>query len=813
MSVRVPNSTYRVQLTPDFGFADLAKAAAYLERLGVTHAYLSPILQAVPGSNHGYDVINHSLVSTELGGEEALSKAAADLAARNIGVVVDVVPNHVAMPTPERLNPALWSVLLDGKHSPYAKWFDVDDAGGQSILLPILGSRIDEVIDAGELIVDRGAGPDGESILRYYEHEIPIRRGTEDLPIEEMLQRAHYRIAYWHIAGEELNYRRFFDVDTLVAIRVEDPEVFIETHAVLLRLVDEGVIDALRIDHPDGLADPEEYLQRLATRAPESWIVVEKILGPGEKLPLDWQCSGTTGYDAIAMITPFFVHPAGAVVMRSAFAEITGEFADWDETAHAAKQEVLSTILLSELDRLASIARAACQADVRLRDYSLRGLTEGLNEFLANMTVYRAYVRPGQPISAESRTQIDRAAAAAQESIPHRSAEINLLRAMALGDLGRSSLLDEFVVRFQQTSGPVLAKGVEDTATYRWFPIASLCEVGTEPNKEGVETDEFHHWCADRQREQPATMNALSTHDTKRSEDVRARISVVSEIPDKWMDWIQDWQYLAAPFQPYEGVRDARTEWLLWQTMIGAWPISRERMGDYLTKAVREAKVFTSWVANDEAYESALNDYLDAVYDNATLMESFRLAVEYLRPGFVANCLGQKALQLLIPGVPDTYQGSETVCLRLVDPDNRKPVDVGGLDETLARSRNPAIDPFTDLEAAKMRLTSQGIQLRNRHKSAVGPSGSYLPIDVEGSATDNVVGFTRGEQVACVVTRFWMQLEPEVLNSTSVALPSGTWHNVLTDESFSILEEPIAVAKIIGQWPVALLEKVDGSGV
>jgi (1->4)-alpha-D-glucan 1-alpha-D-glucosylmutase len=807
-----PDSTYRFQLTPRVGFAELGDYAKYLKQLGVTTAYLSPILQAVPGSQHGYDVIDHSQISADLGGEEQFVAAAAQLADQGIGIVVDVVPNHVALPTPESLNPALWSVLRDGPDSEYASWFDIDPSDGQPILLPILGARIDEVIDAGELVVDPAGGPGGEPVLRYFDHELPVRAGTASLSTEELLSAAYYRLAYWHIAGEELNYRRFFDVDTLVAIRVEDPEVFTRTHEVLLRLMAGGTVTGLRIDHPDGLADPEGYLATLAAAADHPWVVVEKILAPLEKLSSSWECVGTTGYGAAVTLTALFCDLDGAGVMQGAFAETTGEFASWPEVALNAKREMLSTILFSELQRLATLAHSACQTNVRWKDYSLKGLTEGLTEFLAHMEVYRAYVRPGHPIPLVSADQLSAAADAACESLPLRCAEITLLKAMASGELGRSEVIDDFVIRFQQTSGPVLAKGVEDTASYRWFPLASLCDVGAEPDMFGGDLDTFHRWCLDRKAAMPATMNALSTHDTKRSEDVRARINVFSEVPEKWLDWIQDWQYLSDPFEfgePGETmVRDARTEWLLWQTVVGAWPIDRQRMGDYLIKAVREAKLHTSWVEPNETYELALSDYLDAIYDNATLMESFRLAAAYLDPGFVANSLGQRALQLFIPGIPDTYQGCETVNLSLVDPDNRRPLDPAGLNEIFDRSQSEISDPYADHEAAKMRLSTEGLHLRQRHPDAVGPQGAYVPLLASGGAAAHVIGFMRGDSVIALALRHTMRLDSAELEATTMGLPDGQWFNLLTKRVVQGGPKTLSLREILGGWPVAILEAV-----
>ena len=418
----VPTGTYRVQLTAEHGFAALAAQAPHLARLGVSHAYLSPVLTAAPGSQHGYDVVDHGHVDAALGGEDGLRAAAGALRAHGIGIVVDVVPNHTAMTVPEYLNRVVWSVLRDGSASPYASWLDVDWAADPQLLLPVLARRIDECLDAGEILVDRTGGPDGEPVVRWGDHVLPVRPGTEDLPLEQLLDAQAYRLAYWRVADEELNYRRFFDVDALFGLRVEDPDVFAETHAVVLRLVHDGVVDGLRIDHPDGLADPREYLWRLSAAARRDsgaapWVVVEKILEDHEQLPADWACAGTTGYDALAAIARVQVDPAGVPVLTAAFAELTGTHESWAQVSDRARHDVLRGPIVAEVDRLARVAHDVCQAELRLRDHSLRGLTEGLVELLAAMPVYRAYVVPGEPAPAGAVEALGEAAPSRPSSV------------------------------------------------------------------------------------------------------------------------------------------------------------------------------------------------------------------------------------------------------------------------------------------------------------------------------------------------------------------------------------------------------------
>ena len=335
-----PTATYRFQLTPDNGFAALAARAGYLDRLGVSHAYVSPVLQAAPGSMHGYDVVDHGRIAEELGGEDGFRAAVAALRSAGIALVVDVVPNHMAIPVPEHLNGMLWSVLRDGVKSRYASWLDVDWSLERPILMPVLGRRIDECLESGEITVDPVGGPDGTPVVRYFDHVLPVRAGTEGLPIEDLLAAQHYRLAFWRVADKELNYRRFFDIATLVGVRVEDPEVFNASHALLVRLLREGLVQGLRIDHPDGLADPRGYLRRLAGATEGAWVVVEKILEPGEDLPADWPCAGTTGYDALRAVGGLFVDPAGEPVLTAAFAEAAGVTDSWAAVAEQSRREL-----------------------------------------------------------------------------------------------------------------------------------------------------------------------------------------------------------------------------------------------------------------------------------------------------------------------------------------------------------------------------------------------------------------------------------------------------------------------------------------
>ena len=623
-----PLATYRLQLTPEFGFAQAADLAEYLAELGVSHAYLSPILEAVPGSAHGYDVTDHSRIRAEFGGEDGFRAMAREFRDRGLGVVVDIVPNHMAV---HQHNRQLWDVLAHGQESGYAHWFDIDWAAGDGrFLLPILD--------------DSGHAPD-----------IPLPR--ED---------THYKLIHWRAASTELNWRRFFDVTTLIGIRQEDPAVFQATHELLLRLIEEGLIDGLRVDHPDGLADPRGYFSRLGGATGDRWVVAEKILERDERLPADWRCAGTTGYDALALVDGLFVDPAGRAALTALVREPT-----FAETAHRAKHEVTERLFPAELARLTRLVSGdADPADVHAV----------LVEIVAAFPVYRAYVHPGEPADPASVTAVTTALGQAKRNLPqHLHGLADRLADAILGDGS-----PELITRFQQTTGPVLAKGVEDTASYRWPRLLSLNEVGSDPDRFGVTVPEFHAAAGHLAGHWPHTMTTLSTHDTKRQEDVRARLAVLAECPPRW--------------QP-SGAIDAATEYFVWQTLVGAWPIDDERLGGYLTKAIREAKTRTSWTDPVPGYEQSVLDFAKQV-PRDDVAEVVRTIAPYAR----ANSLGAKLVQLTMPGVPDVYQGCELGGFSLVDPDNRRPVDHV---------------PHTDLDREKLLVTRGALHCRRDHPALV----------------------------------------------------------------------------------------------
>jgi (1->4)-alpha-D-glucan 1-alpha-D-glucosylmutase len=807
---------YRLQLTPDFGFAEAAEIGEYLADLGVTHVYLSPVLEAVPGSLHGYDVTDHSRIRGELGGEEGFRAMAKRLRGFGLGIVLDIVPNHMAVPDDLALNRQLWSVLRDGRGSPYADWFDVDWAADDDrMLLPILGGPLESVL--GDLRVEPDGGPDGEPTLRYFDHVLPLRPGTAGLPMTVLLESQHYRPAWWRDASTELNWRRFFNVSSLIGVRVEDPAVFDATHEVIIRLVAERLVDGLRIDHPDGLADPRGYLARLASATDGAWVVVEKILETDETLPADWACAGTTGYDGLKLIDGLFLDPEGAEPLTAEYARFVGRTGDdaasprFADVALAAKREVATGTLAAEVTRLARLLGDVCP-----------GVTEEetrtvLVEVLAAFPVYRAYVHPGESPSAAAEAAITEAVESARRRLPRtlRGLADDLGQAVlglhrpACGAAGRAG---ELVVRFQQTTGPVLAKGVEDTAFYRWSRLLALNEVGGDPDQFGVAPGAFQAQAQRLADAWPFTMTTLSTHDTKRQEDVRARLAVLAEIPGRWGGQVGEWHERAVTnrvFGQTAAAVDLDTEYLIWQTLVGTWPIGNDRLAGYLTKAVREADRHTSWAVQDAAYESAVLGLAARALDDPGLSASIGEFVAEVEGDALVNSLGAKLVQLTMVGVPDIYQGCELAGLSLVDPDNRRPVDFARRRALLAELDANRLDPAAGLDAAKLLVTARALRLRRARPEWF--AGGYAPLAAVGPAAGHVLSFARGGPetggpAVTVATRLPVGLRGRGGWSDTVLPLAGWapgWVDVLTGAVFG--GDNLLLGDVTGTLPVALL--------
>lgn len=821
-----PVSTYRLQLGPDLPFAAAAAKVDYLHALGVTDLYLSPILTAAPGSTHGYDVVDHSRVSATLGGREGFERLVSAARERDMGVIVDLVPNHMAVPTPASLNTALWSVLTHGQESAYAQWFDVDWGEDAQVLMPVLGRRLGAAMNAGELQVahvdEPENGLDGsQPVLCYYEHRFPLRPGTETLPLPELLERQHYRLAYWRVADEELNYRRFFDVGTLVAVRVERPAVFDATHGLLLELMHAGLIDGLRIDHPDGLADPRGYFRRLHGATNGRWSVAEKILEPHETLPSDWPTAGTTGYDAAWRIRQLLIDPAGAGPLGALMHDLAGDTVGMlPDMVADAKREILTTSLRAEVDRLAGLIWEICHDDVRLRDHTRRAISDCLTELIVAADRYRAYVVPGEPAPSAAESVVAQWAEVAATRLEDERLETlevvtDLVLGREVGSAGRrhEARRGEVIVRFQQVCGAATAKGVEDTAYYRWTHLTSLCEVGGAPGLFAVGADELHAWAAATQTAGPNTMTAGATHDNKRGEDVRARIGVLSEFAEEWGHLVHQLREATHAVRPE---LHGRTENLTWQTLAGTWtedgPVSAERLSGYLIKAAREAKDWTTWTAQNTTGEQALADFAAHLVTDRDVAELMTTWVGRTAAAVRVATLATKALQLTVPGVADVYQGSESTLVALVDPDNRGPVDHEPLAAQLARMDEGA-GP-RELAEEKLRLVAAVLRLRRRRPGAfVGGAAEYQALP---TSTGHAIAFARGAahraQVVTVATRL-----PVTLGrlggwaENTVVIPEGQWRDVTSGATHDGGSQPLA--QILRHAPVAVLELVEDQAV
>ncbi|MFJ5666433.1 malto-oligosyltrehalose synthase [Micromonospora sp. LA-10] len=756
-----PRSTYRVQVRPGFDLDATAELAGYLAALGVTHLYTAPLLTATPGSAHGYDVVDHRAVNPQLGGEAARARLVRALRAARLGLVVDIVPNHAGVARPEA-NPAWWDVLRRGRDSAYARWFDIDWDRGR-LLLPVLADTAGALDDL-KLV-------DGE--LRYHEHRFPVADGTGDGTPRQVHDRQHYELVNWRRGDAELTYRRFFAVSDLAGLRVEDPEVFDATHAEILRWVDAGEVDGIRVDHPDGLRDPAGYLARLRAAAPERWLVVEKILEYGEDLP-DWPVDGTTGYDALAAVSGLFVDPDAEADFTTLDGRLTGRHTSWEDLTHATKLEAATRLLAAELTRLAALVPELPGEQVRA----------ALAELAACFPVYRGYPPSGARHLAAARAEAGRRR-------PDLTGVLDQVTAR-LRDPGH-----ELAARFPQLTGAVMAKGVEDTAYYRWSRFVALNEVGGSPAHFGVPAAELHRFAAARQVRWPASMTTLSTHDTKRGEDVRARLAVLSELPGRWAERVADWMSRAP-------LADPALAHLLWQTAVGAWPIERERLHGYAEKAAREASVATSWADPDPAFEHELHALVDRMYDDPELHAQITaFAAEITPPGW-SNALGQKLVQLAMPGVPDVYQGTELWENSLVDPDNRRPVDFAVRRDMLARldaGRRPEVAADG---AAKLLVVSRTLRLRRDRPDLFG---GYRPVPVRGPAAAHAVAFDRGGAVA-VATRLPLRLARSGgWRDTALSLPVHERTDLFTGRVYSGSE--LLLDDLLSTYPVALLAPTD----
>jgi len=948
---RIPLATYRLQLGPQLSFDDAAALVPYLAALGISDCYISPFFETSSESSHGYDVSDHNAIRQDLGGEEAFVRFSETLGRHGLGLLVDLVPNHMGI---ARNRNAWWrDVLENGPGSRYAHVFDIDwrpakpELAGK-VLLPVLGDQYGIVLERGELRLELN---DGIFTVRYYDTTLPIAphsysrilghrikelddlgpahpdllelralttwfaslppraeynperprtraqdknagverlaallrqspevrtfldetvrlfNGTPDDPrsfdlLDQLLSEQAYRVAFWRVAGEEINYRRFFDINELAAIRMEDPEVFAETHRLVFRLVGAGRVTGLRVDHPDGLYAPAEYFRRLQQEcvralagAPDGggdfYIVAEKILSPGEALPRDWAIAGTTGYEFLNLLNGIFVDRSQARTMEHLYARLIKERPPFSEVVYECKRLVMQTSMASELNMLAHRLNAISEEHRSSRDFTLASLTRALAEIVANFPVYRTYVGENQrAVNDRDREFIARAVAQAKRRTPLTSPsiydwiqEILVLRFPSWAQEAERRERLEFAMRFQQITSPVTAKGYEDTALYRFNRLVSLNEVGADPSRFGTPLAEFHAAMADRQRSYPHGLSATSTHDTKRGEDVRARINVLSEIPEEWRGRVALWQKLNRKHrtmvdgQPTPG---ANTEYLIYQTLIGAWPISVERLGAYLSKAIHEAKSHTSWINPNVRYDGAIARFAGAILDPARsspFLEDFAAFQARVAHFGAFNSLAQSLVKITAPGAPDFYQGSELWDLNLVDPDNRRPVDwqlrrdmleelTGAMAHVSARAAvTQELVKAKEDGRAKLYLIREALACRRAH-AALFREGEYRPLETLGTLAEHVLGFARVAKEAVALT-----IVPRLLARRGIEAPplgEAYWGddtrllvppeagprlvNRLTGEHLAVDRGALPLADVFASFPVALLVGVYRDG-
>ena len=870
-------ATYRLQLHRQFGFRQAGGIASYLRALGVSHAYTSPILAATPGSTHGYDVVDPAIVNPELGGDEGRRTFAAELREHDLGYVLDIVPNHMGIGRGNRY----WEdVLAKGRGSPFAHWFDVDWMAGSGespgrIILPVLGEDLDRVLARGELSLVR---EEGSIRLKYFDRSFPLSaesigrlpesgwerwgRDPETLTsLRQLIERQHYRLVFWRRATDQLNYRRFFDVTDLAALRMENDDVFDAVHARVLEWVADGSVTGLRIDHVDGLRDPLEYLTRLRRRVeaavtaagrPRSAqdvfpIVVEKILSRGESLRGEWPVQGTTGYEFLADLEAIFVHPEGFAEIRSAylkFGRVPANQRGFGAVAHDGKLKILGGALRPDIRRLARLLLPLARRRFPERRVTPGILSRTLERLVAYLPVYRTYVdgRPG-PAHPDDRCVISRASARAAEDGSIDSELLAFISCTLSKDGWPDRRRLEFVLRLQQTSGAATAKGVEDTALYQYVPLVSLNEVGGDPARPLTEAvEQLHRSNAERASHWPNGLTCINTHDTKRSADVRARLAVLSEIAPEWLAAVRRWRHMNRALTSRAGRRtvpDPNTEYLLYQTLVGIWPAGsdapipaetlekiRARTEAYMVKAVREAKQRSTWTDKDRQFEDGLKSFITGMLDPARsqtfVTDLTKLVRRVARPGFW-NSLSRVLIHLSSPGIPDVYQGDDLWHFALVDPDNRRPVDYQRRAQALAAMpvgvlAEPALTRMLESPedgCLKLYLTTRLLHQRRLHPDLF-VDGTYEPVTATGSGARHVISFARrgpaGVAVA-VAARFPLTLardgSPPVgklwRETRLLTPPAARWRCALGGHAIEQKGDGLALSEVLERLPVALL--------
>ncbi|WP_337267186.1 malto-oligosyltrehalose synthase [Oryzifoliimicrobium ureilyticus] len=829
----IPSSTYRLQFRNGMTFERAAALVPYLKSLGISHFYASPIFTATEGSTHGYDITDANEIDPQIGGRSGFDILAQRLREEGLGLIIDIVPNHMAA----SLENGWWrDVIEHGRKSRYAHYFDID--WNERLTLPVLGKPFDQAVADGELKIIHGQN--GRLDLAYFDNRFPLSEEssidilaeTSDRPealealskdsarMQALHERQHWQLLYWKEASKHLSYRRFFEVTGLVGLRVEDEQVFADSHRLILDLVREGIVQGLRVDHVDGLADPGGYLKQLrAAAGPETFIVVEKILGAGEVLPSDWPISGTTGYEFIAAMPDLFVDADGLDQLDAAYRGLAGETADFQAGLSQAKTSMSSVNFAGEVSRLTRIAQKIDSS------HSREDLAKAIRALLVAFPVYRTY-GVKDALGGQDRAVLDRVAAHARQSLSSPST-LDFIVGL-LSESADSGEKLEFRARFQQLSGPVMAKAMEDTFFYRYNRLIATNEVGGEPQEQPGGISHFHHNMQSRRLNQPHGLSASSTHDTKRGEDARARLYALSEGADIWQAGFERWREMNKPrlINLDDGAApEQNVEWMLYQALAGIWPEDlqsvdhqalTERFLAYVEKALREAKLRTDWAAENAAYEKAVSDYAEALLSpsNMGFQEDFGTTLRpFIQTGYL-NSLAQTLIKLTAPGIPDIYQGAEGLDFSLVDPDNRRDIDFDRLRRALSQPAPLDALPVQDL---KQRIIAATLQARQQHASLFA-EGSYVPLTVEGERADHVVAYARQDEEIFAITVV-PRLMFGKLDASSLVATDAFWGNTklllspdlsrASKDAFTgrVHEKSgeLAVADLLGRQPVCLL--------
>lgn len=932
----LPRATYRVQLHADFGFDDAAVLAPYLADLGFSHLYVSPVMAARPGSTHGYDIVDHNRFNPELGGEAGFDRLVAALREQGLGLVLDIVPNHVGI-GPD--NAAWMDVLEWGPQSPHAADFDIDWQSSRrnlqgKVLLPVLGDAFGVELESGHielrldaaqgsisawhhdsrlpispmdyapLLQDALASAQGEGArrlanlvrdfdaLREHPGSIAARRDTAaslreqlvellaDEPelidaigrglrrvggdvgdadrwqrLGELLDRQAYRPAFWRVSSDEINYRRFFDINDLAGLRVERAELFEAMHRLVLARVRSGDVQGLRVDHIDGLYDPRQYCERLAqacVAAPvPTWILLEKILAPHEELPGDWPVAGTTGYEALNLIGGLFVDPASERALTTIYRRFSGERREFDAVLYESKKHIVQNNLASEMGVLANAVQTLSASQWRSRDFSYAAIRKALEELVARFPVYRSYLDPTHPLSMADRRHIEWAVGLARKHAgPVDTSVYDFIASILTGELAEPGTgypaepVRQAAMRFQQLSGPAMAKGLEDTSFYRYLRLLVHNEVGGDPRRYAVSPAAFHKANVQRQLQHPLAMLAASTHDTKRGEDARARIACLSSVPRRWAQHLALWSRLNRRLLAKldgEPAPDANHQYYLYQTLIGTWPADLDiddapalaalaaRVEGAVIKAVREGKQRSSWTHPDADYEQAVGRFVHGMLAPGArnlFLADFQTFLRPLAWWGALTSLSQTLLRLTMPGVPDVYRGAERWELSMVDPDNRRPVDYDALRaaavDIAAITGDPdavaALLPHWADGRVKLHLIRSVLRLR-REQPALFSEGLYQAVDISGDRPERVLAYQRrhGEHELLVVApRLWPQWAPELPQSAEAAsaalagltidLAPGRYRDVIAGRSLDVGSAgPVSVAQLLTYFPVGLL--------